>query len=71
MNSAAVIVNDKESAAVELSVMESEQLLSGEPPEISHGAWKVIIFLLVGSAVFLAGVGAYVFSGLQRFQDCL
>jgi len=56
---------------LELPVKQSEQLPLAEAPEISHGAWKMIIFLLVGGALFLASVGAYVFSGLHRFQDCL
>jgi hypothetical protein len=72
MNSApALMVDEKESAVLELPVRQSEQLPSAEAPEISHGAWKVIIFLLVGGALFLATVGAYVLSGLHRFQDCL
>ena len=71
MNSApALMVDEKESAVLELPVRQSEQP-SAEAPEISHGAWKVIIFLLVGGALFLATVGAYVLSGLHRFQDCL
>jgi hypothetical protein len=72
MNSApAVMVDEKESSVLELSITESEQLPLAEAPEISHGARKVIIFLLVGSALFLASVGAYVLSGLHRFQNCL
>ena len=39
-------------------------------PEISSGAWKVIIFLLVGGVLILASLAAYVFSELNRFQDC-
>lgn len=71
MNSApAVIVNEKGSPLVERSITESEQL-PAEAPEISRSAWKIIIFLLVGGALFLASVGAYVFSGLHRFQNCL
>lgn len=70
MNSApTLIVDEKKSTAIELSITQSEQLT--EAPEISRGAWKVIIFLLVGGVLFLASVGAYVFSGLYRFQDCL
>jgi len=72
MNSApALMVDEKKSAVLELPVRQSEQLPLAEAPEISHGAWKVIILLLVGGALFLATVGAYVFSGLHRFQDCL
>jgi hypothetical protein len=71
MNSApALMVDEKESAVLELPVRQSEQLPSAEA-EISHGAWNVIIFLLVGGALFLVTVGAYVLSGLHRFQDCL
>jgi hypothetical protein len=66
-----LIVDEKESTAIELSITPSDRLPSVEAPEISRGAWKVIIFLLVGGVLFLASVGAYVFSGLYRFQDCL
>ena len=72
MNSApAVMLGEKQSPVLELSVAESEQAPVSEAPEISRSAWKVIIFLLVGGALFLASVGAYVFSGLHRFQNCL
>jgi hypothetical protein len=72
MNSApTLIVDEKKSTVIGLSITQSEQLPLTEAPEISRGAWKVIIFLLVGGVLFLASVGAYVFSGLHRFQDCL
>ena len=72
MNSApTVIVDEKKPTATELSITQSEQLPLTEAPEISRAAWKIIIFLLVGEVLFLASVGAYVFSGLHRFQDCL
>jgi hypothetical protein len=72
MNSApTLIVDEKKSAAMELPLTPSEQLPITEAPEISRGAWKVIIYLLVGSVVFLASLAAYVFSGLYRFQNCL
>jgi hypothetical protein len=71
MNSAPTLMADqKQATVVELSIRQSEQPIT-EAPEISHGAWKVIIFLLLGGALFLATVGAYVFSGLHRFQNCL
>jgi hypothetical protein len=71
MNSAStVILNEKKPAAVELSITQ-EQLPITEAPELSPGAWKAIIFLLVGGVLFLAIVGAYVLSGLYRFQNCL
>jgi len=71
MNSAPTLVLDERDAtATERSVMQSEPVPFTDPPEISRDAWKVIIFLLVGGALFLASVGAYVFSGLYRFQDC-
>ena len=71
MNSAPTLVMDqKKSTAIELSLI-SEQLPLTEAPEISRGAWKVIIYLLVGGVVFLASLAAYVFSALYRFQDCL
>ena len=41
-----------------------------EAPEIGSGAWKVIMFLLVGGVLMLASLAAYVFSALDRFQDC-
>ena len=66
----AVIVDDKKPAAIVLSIPQQEVTLS-ETPDISRGAWKVIIFLLVGGVLFLASIGAYVLSGLHRFQDCL
>jgi|GEM_PF-6988122 len=72
MNSAPTLnVDDKKSTAIELSLTQSEQMPLTEAPEISRGARKVIILLLVGEVLFLATVGAYVFSGLYRFQDCL
>jgi hypothetical protein len=72
MNSAPTLnVDEKESTAIELSLTQSEQSPLTEAPEISRGAWKVIILLLIGEVLFLAAVGAYVFSGLYRFQDCL
>jgi len=72
MNSAPTLMADeKKATVVELSIRQSEELALAEAPEISHGAWKVIIFLLVGGALFLTTVGTYVFSGLHRFQDCL
>ena len=73
MNSApAVIADEKESPVLdELSITESEQSPLAEAPEISRGAWKIIIFFFIAGALFLATVGAYVFSGLYRFQDCL
>jgi hypothetical protein len=64
-------VGEKKSTAIELSLTQSEQLPLTNAPEISRGAWKVIILLLIGEVLFLAAVGAYVFSGLYRFQDCL
>jgi hypothetical protein len=64
-------VGEKKSTAIELSLTQSEQLPLTNAPEISRGAWKVIILLLIGEVLFLASVGAYVFSGLYRFQDCL
>jgi hypothetical protein len=66
-----LIVDEKKSAAMELPLTPSEQLPLTEAPEISRGAWKVIIYLLVGGVLFLASLGAYVFSGLYRFQNCL
>jgi hypothetical protein len=72
MNSApTTIMEEKKSVGITLPITESEQLPLTEAPEISRGAWKVIIFLLVGGVLFLASVGAYVFSGLHRFQNCL
>jgi len=72
MNSApTLVVDEKKSTAIEPSVTQSEQLPLTEAPEISRDAWKVIIFLLAGGVVFLASLGAYVFSGLYRFQNCL
>ena len=65
----AFIVNQGTSAAAELSKSQNEPLT--EAPEISRDAWKVIILFLVGEVLFLAAVGAYVFSGLFRFQNCL
>jgi hypothetical protein len=75
MNSAPTIVLDKldkiEVTPTEPSLTQSEPVHLTDTAEISSQAWKVIIFLLVGAALFLASVGAYVFSGLYRFQDCL
>lgn len=72
MNSApTLIVDEKKSTAIELSITQSDQVPLTAAPEISRGAWKVIIFLLGGGVLFLASVGAYVFSGLYRFQNCL
>jgi hypothetical protein len=72
MNSAPTLnVDEKKSTAIEFSLTQSEQLPLTEAPEISRGAWNVIILLLIGEVLFLAAVGAYVFSGLYRFQDCL
>jgi hypothetical protein len=72
MNSTpSLILDEKKSAAIELPLTPTEQLPLTEPPEISRGAWKVIIYLLVGSVAFLASLAAYVFSGLYRFQNCL
>jgi hypothetical protein len=65
----AFIVDEVKSKAAELSITENEPLLGA--PEISRDAWKVIILFLVGEVLFLAAVGAYVFSGLFRFQNCL
>jgi hypothetical protein len=66
-----LIVDEKKSAAMELPLTPSEQLPITEAPEISRGAWKVVIFLLVGSVLLLASLAGYVFSGLYRFQNCL
>lgn len=72
MNSApTMVLDEREVTATERSVFQSEPAPLTDTPEISRHAWKVIIFLLVGGALFLASVGAYVFSGLCRFQDCL
>jgi hypothetical protein len=72
MNSTPTLyVGENKSTAIELSLTQSEQLPLTNAPEISRGAWKVIILLLIGEVLFLASVGAYVFSGLYRFQDCL
>lgn len=74
MNSAPTLVMDvveEKSAARELSITQSGPLPTIEAPEISRGAWKAIIFLMIGEVLFLASVGAYVLSALHRFQDCL
>lgn len=72
----ASVADERESTGTDISLMQTEQLpliqsSATEVPEISRGAWKVIILLLIGEVLFLASVGAYVFSGLHRFQDCL
>ncbi len=66
-----LVVDEKIPIPIELSSTQSEQLPLTEAPEISPGAWKVIICLLVGSVVLLASLAVYVFSGLYRFQNCL
>jgi hypothetical protein len=66
-----LIVDEKKFTPIELSITQSEQLPLTEAPEISRGAWKVVIFLLVGSVLLLASLAGYVFSGLYRFQNCL
>jgi hypothetical protein len=72
MNSApTLVVDEKKSSAIDLSLTQNEQLPLTDVPEISRDAWKVIIYLLVGSVVFLTSLAAYVFSGLYRFQNCL
>jgi hypothetical protein len=72
MNSApTLVVDEKRLTPIELSSTQSEQLPITQAPEIGPGAWKVIIYLLVGSVVFLASLAVYVFSGLYRFQNCL
>jgi hypothetical protein len=72
MNSApTLVVDEKESTTIELSITQSEQLPLTDAPEISRDAWKVIISLLVSGVLFLASLAAYVFSGLYRFQNCL
>ncbi len=72
MNSTpSLILDEKKSSAIELPLTPTEHLTLTEAPEISRGAWKVIIYLLVGSVVLLASLAAYVFSGLYRFQNCL
>jgi hypothetical protein len=56
---------------------QEEKLSNAQPlsvaaaPEISPGAWKVIIWLGIGGVLFLAALAAYVFSGLYRYQNCL
>jgi hypothetical protein len=64
-------VDEKRLTAIELSLTPSEQLPLNSASEISPGAWKVIIYLLVGGVLFLASLAAYVFSGIYRFQNCL
>ncbi len=72
MKSASTLVMEEEKPLLaEISVTEVEQFSAPEAAEISAAAWKTIILLLVGEVLFLAGVGAYVFSGLHRFQNCL
>lgn len=74
MNSAptfVVDVDDQKASATEVSITQNELLPLIEPPEISRDAWKVIIFLTIGAALFLTSVGAYVLSAVHRFQDCL
>lgn len=61
----------KQTVAAEFSIAQREQLPVANAPEISPGAWKVIIWLGVGGVLFLAALAAYVFSGLYRFQNCL
>jgi len=73
MNSMAtwVVVDRKKSTAADVTIAQSDQAPVIEAPEISRGAWKAIIFLMVGAALFLATLGAYVLFALHRFQDCL
>lgn len=73
MNSMAtwVVADQKKSVATEVTIAQSDQAPVIEAPEISRGAWKAIIFLMVGAALFLATVGAYVLFALHGFQDCL
>ena len=74
MNSAptfVVDVDEQKASATDISITQNELLPLIEPPEISRDAWKVIVFLTIGAALFLASVGAYVLSALHRFQDCL
>jgi hypothetical protein len=66
-----LVVDEKRPTPIELPSTQSEQVPLTEVPEISPGAWKVIIYLLVGSVLFLASLAVYVFSGLYRFQNCL
>ena len=71
MNSATFVMEGNKISAAHKSVAESEPLFPTESPEISPAAWKIIISMLVGTALFLAAIGAYVFFGLSRFQNCL
>ena len=62
---------EKQTIAVELPVAQTEEPSAAVAPEISPGAWKVIIWLGVGGVLFLTALAAYVFSGLYRYQNCL
>ena len=71
MTSATLPIGQERPSAAEILEFGSEQASLPERPGISPAAWRVAIYLLVGSAVFLAAVGAYVLSGMYRFQNCL
>ena len=75
MTTSPLVIHESGTHAAQMPGMDyapaqSEEMQAGVS-EISPGAWKVILLLLGGSVVFLAAVGAYVLSGMSRFQDCL
>jgi Mn2+/Fe2+ NRAMP family transporter len=67
MNTTALEPEHQESAK-HVETIEIEPSQSTEAPEISRGAWRVIIFMLVGAVVMLGTIAVYVFSGLHRYQ---
>lgn len=71
MSAPALVADEHKTRDTEFTLTQSEAAPLAEAPEITPGAWKAIIFLLIGGVLFLATLGAYVFSALHRFQNCL
>lgn len=67
MNTVSMSIGDGK----EFSASESDSLSVQEASEMSRGAWRGVIVALVLEALFLASLGAWLFSSLHRFQDCL
>jgi hypothetical protein len=66
MSISTLVVNENE-----LSTRESDRLTVNGAQEMNRSARTMVVATLLLGILFLVSLGAFVFSGIYRFQDCL